>query len=117
MGCGYGIAKRSVGIAFGVWGCDRYFRDVESAIAFGDVGVRSRFGMCEKCDRCFGSVEGAIAVWDFGSAIACWGYWECDRVWGCVEGAIAFGDAIAVLVMLGVRSLFGDVGNAIAFGM
>ena len=50
----------------------------------------------------------AIAVWDVGSAIA-FGVWECDRFLGCGD-AIAFG-------MLGVRSLFGNVGCNRCLGM
>jgi hypothetical protein len=47
-----------------MWECDRLFGDVGGAIAFGNVGVRSPFGMWG-CDRLLGC-GGAIAFWDDG---------------------------------------------------
>jgi hypothetical protein len=71
---------RDVGGAITVWGVGvRSLLGCGSAIAFGDVAVRSQFWEC-------GS---AIAFGDVGSAIA-FGMWECDRFWD-----------------VGVRSLFG----------
>ena len=63
---------------------NHYFRNVESAIAFGDVGERS--------------------LLDFGSAIA----FGDVGVWGCDSEALRRN---RFLRMLGERSLFG-IGNA-----
>jgi len=72
---------RDVGGAITVWGVGvRSLLGCGSAIAFGDVAVRSQFWEC-------GS---AIAFGDVGSAIAFWGCGKCDsealrrnRFWVC----------------------------------
>ena len=81
------------------------FLGMWDAIAFGDVGECDRCLGCWECDRFWGvgvrslfGVWGCDRFWDVGSAIA---FWECgvQSLFGDVED---------------VRSLFGDVGSAIA---
>ena len=54
------------------------------------------------CDRCLG-IWGCDRFWGVGVR----SMWECDRCFGRCGRAIAFGN-------VGVRSLLGDVGSAIA---
>jgi hypothetical protein len=74
---GSAIAKRSVGIAFGVWGMRSLFWGCRDAIAFGDVGSAI-------AKRSVGIAFGNVGCDRF------WGCWECDsealrrnRFWEC----------------------------------
>jgi hypothetical protein len=135
------IAKSDLGIAFWDVGCDsekrprnRFLGCVGVRSLVWKCGVRSRLGMWRRCDRLLGVFGDAIAksdlgiaVWGFGDAIAksdlgiavlgcgsaiaksdlgiAFGEWGCDsealRRNRCFRG-------------VGVRSLLGDVGSAIA---
>jgi hypothetical protein len=123
LGCGSAIAKRSVGIAFGEWGCDRVWR-CWNAIAFGVWGCDSEALRRNRFWRCWNAI--AFGMWGCDSEALrrnrFWGvgvrsgFWECDRflgilgcdrylgIWGCDR----------CFRGVGMRSLLGDVGSAIA---
>ena len=67
--------------AIAIWGCG-------SAIAFGDVGMRSLLG--------------------FRGAIAVLGMWGCDRFWDVgMRSLLGMWECDRLLGMLGVRFIFG----------